>query len=190
MAKAPGPKGERIIKHFDGTNPPEDFSIPSIGIEDIDRSIFHLFNEKLNFEVTHKGSLKKVPVIFAAGERFALTRRKNPIRDKNNTLILPVISIMQRDIDISPGQLGKGTAISYMKQPSYTIKYKLSKRDRKFQNIINKLGLKNQENVASLNNLLTNTGLVDGFASKPGTLATRRSDSGAMGASTNRGDTN
>ena len=84
-------KGKKVIKSFDGNNAPVDFDIPSIGIEDIDRAIFQLFDNKISFEVSHKGTLQKVPVIFASGERFALTRRKNPIRDSENTLILPLI---------------------------------------------------------------------------------------------------
>ena len=100
-------KGDKIIKDFDGSNAPDNFDIPSIGIEDIDRAIFELFDKEISFEVMHQGTLQKVPVVFAAGERFALTRRKNPIRDKNNTIILPVISIMRNDIDFSPDQGGK-----------------------------------------------------------------------------------
>jgi hypothetical protein len=144
--------GDKVIKDFDGTNAPEDFDIPSVGIEDIDRAIFKLFNEKLSFEVTHKGTTQKVPVIFASGERFALTRRKNPIRDKNNTIILPVISIMRKNIDFSPSQANKGTAISFREQESYVVRYRLSSRDRKFQNIINKQGVKSQKNVSSREN--------------------------------------
>ena len=94
-------KGDKIIKKFDGDNPPEDFEFPSIGIEDIDRTVFKLFDKKLNFQTTQKKESKKVPVVFASGERFALTRRKNPIRDKNNALILPLISIIRNDIDFS-----------------------------------------------------------------------------------------
>ena len=142
-------KGDKIIKKFDGDNPPEDFEFPSIGIEDIDRAVFKLFDKKLNFQTTQKKESKKVPVVFASGERFALTRRKNPIRDKNNALILPLISIIRNDIDFSPDQKGKGTAISFRNQPSYTIKNRLSKKDRNYQNVINKLGLTNQKNVSS-----------------------------------------
>ena len=36
----------KIIKEFDGNNSPEDFTIPSIGIEDIDRAVFELFDKK------------------------------------------------------------------------------------------------------------------------------------------------
>ena len=142
-------KGDKIIKKFDGDNPPEDFEFPSIGIEDIDRAVFKLFDKKLNFQTTQKKESKKVPVVFASGESFALTRRKNPIRDKNNALILPLISIIRNDIDFSPDQKGKGTAISFRNQPSYTIKNRLSKKDRNYQNVINKLGLTNQKNVSS-----------------------------------------
>jgi hypothetical protein len=177
--------GDKIIKNFDGANAPDDFNIPSMGIEDIDRAIFKLFDKQLSFEVNHNGTMQKVPVIFAAGERFALTRRKNPIRDRNNALILPVISIMRNNIDFSPSQSGKGTAISFREQTNYIVKYRLSEKDRKYQNIINKLGLKSQDNVASLNNLLENSGLTGGYSSKPGTVASRREDSGGLSYSQN-----
>ena len=174
MPKASKKANTKVIKDFDGSNSPDNFSLPSVGIEDIDRAVFELFNTKLNFEVLNKGKLQKVPVIFAAGERFALTRRKNPIRDSNNVIILPVISIMRNDIDHTPNQSGKQTAIAFREQQNYVVRHRLSERDRKFQNIINKSGLKNQKNVSSLNNLNENTGLTGGFSSNPGTVATRR----------------
>ena len=165
-------KGEKVIKDFDGTNASEDFDIPSVGIEDIDRSVFKLFNEQLSFEVTHKGTTQKVPVVFAAGERFALTRRKNPIRDRNNALILPVISIMRKDIDFSPSQANKGTAIAFREQQSYVVRYRLNERDRRFQNIINKQNIKNQKNVSSQKNFQITSNPKK--QSKLGTVTTRR----------------
>ena len=169
------PKGEKVIKDFDGNNAPENFDIPSIGIEDIDRAVFTLFDKKISFEVKHKGSLQKVPVIFASGERFALTRRKNPIRDRENALILPLISVMRQEIDFSPDQGGKKTAIAFREQENYVIKYRLSNRDRKYQNIINKQGIKNQDNVTSKKHFLSNTP-APGFGTEPGTIATRRNN--------------
>ena len=166
-------KGDKIIKKFDGDNPPEDFEFPSIGIEDIDRTVFKLFDKKLNFQTTQKKESKKVPVVFASGERFALTRRKNPIRDKNNALILPLISIIRNDIDFSPGQKGKGTAISFRNQPSYTVKRRLSKKDRNYQNVINKSGLKNQKNVSSRAGFALND-IVPGNVAVQGEQASRR----------------
>jgi len=166
-------KGDKIIKKFEGDNPPEDFDFPSIGIEDIDRAVFKLFDEKLSFQTTQKKESKKVPVVFASGERFALTRRKNPVRDKNNALILPLISIVRDDIDFSADQKGKGTAISFRNQPSYTVKRRLSKKDRQYQNVINELGLTNQKNVSSRRAFVLND-VVPGNVAKEGEQASRR----------------
>ena len=160
-----------VIKDFDGTNVPEDFDFPSIGIEDIDRAVFNMFDKELKFEVTSKGVTKTVPVIFATGERFALTRRKNPIRDRNNTNILPLISIVRENIDIGSNQGGKKTAIAFRAQPNYIIKKKLATKDRSFQNLLNKQALKNQDNVATNNNFLDSS---NSLVSKEGKVASRR----------------
>jgi len=170
-------KKSKVIKSFEGDNPPKEFEFPSIGIEDIDRAVFDMFDQKLNFQTTQKGESKKVPVVFAAGERFALTRRKNPIRDKNNALILPIISIMRGDVDFSPDQGGKKTAISFREQPSYVIKKRLSEQDRKYQNVINKPGLTNQENVSSRRNFSASD-ISPGNIAAPGSVASRRNGKG------------
>ena len=68
--------------------------------------------------------MKRVPVIFATGERFAVLRRKKPLRDKAGALILPLVSIMRTDINQKPdGGMGPGQG-----GPSI-IKKKLSKDD-------------------------------------------------------------
>ena len=166
-------KGDQIIPQFDGTNTPEDFDFPSIGIEDIDRAVFNLFDKKLNFQTTQKKESRKVPVVFATGERFALTRRKDPIRDRNNAIILPIISIMREGVDFSPDQAGKKTAIAFREQTNYTIKKRLAESDRKYQNIINKPGLRNQKNVPSRRNFLDNS-IFPGNDAVPETVASRR----------------
>lgn len=168
------PKDRIIPKKFDGENVPDDFHFPSCGIEDMDRALFKLFDERLNFSVLVNDEPRKVPVVFATGERFALTRRKHPpIRDKNNALILPIISIYRKSIDFSPNLGGKGTPISTRDQPIYTIKKRLSEKDRNYQNIVNKLRLKNQSNVASRPNFLDSDNFPGNNAS-PGKVATRR----------------
>lgn len=138
----------KISSGYEGLNTEENFSIPKNGIEDVDRAVFELFDKKLAFEVKNRDTTIPVPVVFASGERFALTRRKEALRDDNNALILPIISIVRKNIDLSPGQGGFGTAISYRDQDLYVIKRRLSEEDRDYQNLINKLGLKNQENVS------------------------------------------
>ena len=171
MSNKKNPQKKLIIKKFNGDNVPEDFNFPSIGIEDVDRAMFDLFDKVLNFETSSNGVSNKVPVIFATGERFALTRRKRPVRDRNNTNILPLISIQRQNFDIGPSQGGKGTAISFRAQPNYTIKYRLSKKDRSFQNLINKAGIQNQDNVHDKSHFQnTSTSL----NSVEGTVASRR----------------
>ena len=165
--------GDKIFTKFDGLNPVDDFNFPSIEIEDIDRAVFNLFDKKIAFEVEEKGKSRKVPVVFAAGERFALTRRKQAIRDKNNTLILPLISILRGEIDVSANQHGKGTAIAYGDQPGYYIKRRLHKSDRKYQNLLNKQGIKNQDNIASKGNFSTND-IYPGKQTAEGKNASRR----------------
>lgn len=153
--------------------PTEDFSIPSAGIEDLDRVVFALFDSEINFEVESNSNLVKVPVVFAAGERFALTRRKNPIRDNNDALILPLISITRGSTDFSPNLSNRGSAINVRKMPNYTIKKKLSKKDRNYQNIINYNNIANQDNISTRSNL-TRADISPGNVAKENNIASRR----------------
>ena len=91
-------KDQAIPPKFDGENIPDDFSIPPCGIEDMDKALFNLFNDRIHFTIEVDNKPKKVPVVFATGERFALTKRPLPIRDRNNALILPIVSIRRKNI--------------------------------------------------------------------------------------------
>jgi hypothetical protein len=166
-------KGSDTFTHFDGTNTPKDFDFPSIEIEDIDRAVFQLFDKKIRFEVEQNGKSKKIPVVFSSGERFALTRRKDPIRDRNDAIILPIIAIQRGTIDTSHNQHGKGTAIAYGDQPGYYIKRRLAESDRNYQNIVNKQGLKNQDNVSAKKNFGSSL-IYPGNTNLPNTVASRR----------------
>tara|TARA_R110002020_G_scaffold37124_16_gene112053 strand:+ start:3303 stop:4517 length:1215 start_codon:yes stop_codon:yes gene_type:complete len=152
---------------------PDDFFIPESGIEDTDRAIFDLFDKRLGFQIKVKDQARKVPVVFSTGERFALTRRRQPIRDRNNALILPVIAIHRTSIDNTANQGGYGTAISFRDQQSYVVRKRLSEKDRNYQNIINKLRLKNQKNVSSRANFDAND-TFPGNVAEPGKTASRR----------------
>ena len=152
---------------------PEDFSLPASNIEEIDRALFDLFDETLPLQIKIENQASKVPVVFSTGERFALTRRNSPIRDVNNAIILPIISIYRRSIDLSPGQGGYGTPIAPRDQEVYTVRKRLSKKDRNYQKLINRAGIKNQKNVSSGRNF-SQSDIFPGNVAKPGTLATRR----------------
>jgi len=131
---------------YEGTNVSTDVQVPQSGIVDVDRGVFNLFDKDLVFllkDPEAKGGAKKVPVIFATGERFALLKRKDPIRDKNGTLILPLISIKRTGIELRRSGYGLQADLGDL-----AIKKRISSEDPTYQSLINKLGLKNQKNVA------------------------------------------
>ena len=87
---------------YEGNSIPYDYVIPSCGIEDVDYGVFNLFNEQIPLYYDLNNETKRVPVIFATGERFALLRRKKPITDRTGALILPLISITRSSLDNVP----------------------------------------------------------------------------------------
>jgi hypothetical protein len=124
---------------YEGSAVPTDLTVPSCGLEDVDRALFNLFDKDLPIVYrTKDGSTKKVPVIFATGERFAITRRKEPMRDKNGALILPLITISRSNLEqqaqkmIEMGDIG-----------TIDIQRRLSPEDPIYQRVVNSLALKN-----------------------------------------------
>lgn len=164
----------RINSGFEGANIPTDFTIPIVGIKDVDGAMFDLFDKDNQIYVAtreedgHELTQKKVPVVFATGERFALRERHNPIRDKNGALILPIISV--RRTGLSQAKENMGSAIG-QDTGDFVIKKRLSPKDPQYQNIINKLGLKNQDNLPSDNNFLNS---VSETGNQDGKVASRR----------------
>lgn len=73
-------KAWQIPNGYEGTNIPTDFSIPSCGLEDVDRALFNFFDKKVGFTIEAEGHAAKVPVIFAGGERFAMIKKGSPDR--------------------------------------------------------------------------------------------------------------
>ena len=114
-------------------------NIPSCTIEDVDRSVFDLFEKGLDFTVESNKKPAKVPVIFATGERFAILARKKPLRDSNDVLILPLISIMRTGITNTPG-IGQNLPL--------IVKKKIAPEDSMFQNYVNKQSITNDDNLA------------------------------------------
>jgi len=171
------PETEILKKGYEGFNVPDNFSIPPCGIEDVDRALFNLFDKKLAFEIKVNEQTTKVPVVFAAGERFALTKRLKPIRDKNNALILPLIAIKRTSIGHKNESEVGGTAISFRQPADYVIKKRLSENDRNYQELYNKLSIKNQDNVTARSHFIDKD-IFPGKFTQPGTVASRRNGPG------------
>lgn len=133
--------------------------------------MFNLFDKQVVMYVTTKGQTDKVPVVFASGERFATRLRREPIRDENGQFELPMIAITRKSIDLDKEFMGgRGIGVD---TGDLTIKRRLSTKDRRYQNVLNKLGLQNQDNVASKQNYVDTA---NKQVAEPGKVATRRED--------------
>lgn len=161
---------------YEGANIPTDFHIPALGIKDIDLAMVRLFGKDNRIMIGSRDPdnleryEKPVPVVFASGERFAMRDPKtNPIRDKSGALILPIIAI--RRTGINQAKVNDFGSASGQDTGDFVIKKRLSEKDPLWQNLINKLGLKNQDNVSSQKHYLSQ---VNRTGNKTGTLTTRR----------------
>lgn len=126
------------------------FELPSAGIEDVDVALFKLFDDQIKIAVktSTDGSTenKRVPVIFAASEKWAAAKKNKPLRDKSGTLILPLITVIRTAIkqdveDITGRGINQQTG-------ELTIRRRLDSTDRTHQSLINRMLLKHQSNVA------------------------------------------
>ena len=150
-----------IAAGYEGTDS-GDIYVPPCTIEDVDRAIFNLFERQIPLQYVHRKKTKRIPVIFATGERFAVLRRKRPLKDKNNALILPLVSIMRTGVT---QEVAHGMATS--ETQTITIKKRISKDSETYKRLHN--------NVFKNMNEVVDAGHIDGAAADPGTVATRRS---------------
>lgn len=142
---------------YSNPNTTNDFTIPSCGIEDVDKAVFNLFDKEIPFTVQSVQELQKVNVIFAAGEKWAVIKNKKSIRDRQGRLILPLITIgrtsitQDKTLDITGRGINQQTG-------EMIICRRLASDDRNYQNLINRLYIKNQANVATnTSNKITTT---------------------------------
>jgi hypothetical protein len=177
---------QRVATGREGDNVP-DFTIPTAGIEDVDRAVYDLFNEQIDFQVVQRGkqgnltqpargateSAVRVPVIFATGERFAHVKRLIPFRDKNNTIVLPLISVGRKSLEIGTPSIMPG--ISHKGVSDFVLTRRLAPEDADYQRLINKMRYKNADDIASRSNF-TLQDVAPGNQSEPGTIASRRNE--------------
>jgi len=126
---------------YEGTNTASNFELPSCGIEDVDRAFFELFDRVLPFSYRSQkdSESRRVPVVFASGERWALASKKSPIRDKSGSLILPIISISRSGIEQNSTK-GLGVSENFNEM---VVRRRLADEDPLFQALRNADGLRN-----------------------------------------------
>jgi hypothetical protein len=122
-------------------------SLPPCGIEDVDRAFYDLFNEKLPLfykKSKESGEQSRIPVVFASGERFALVSKREPLRDRNGAIILPIISITRSGLEQeSTKQGGVNDRFNEM-----TIRKRINPEDPIYQNLVNAKNFVNSEHSA------------------------------------------
>jgi hypothetical protein len=147
FGQAPLPSG------YDAKDVPQDFTIPPVGIKDVDTALFYLFDREIPIQVlapdTETGAavMKDVPIVFAGGEKWAMIKKGRAPRDKNGSLVLPLITMGRKNITQTPNEDISGRGIN-QQTGELIIRRRLDRSDRSYQNLINRLLLKNQENVA------------------------------------------
>lgn len=125
-------------------------TIPAVGLEDVDRSFFDLLDKEIGFVVETNKGIQKVPVVFMDDENWAAAKRRRGIRDRNGSLILPIISGLRTTISQTPAADITGRGIN-QQTGEIVIKRRLSSSDlgdRGYQSLINRLGIRHQTNLA------------------------------------------
>ena len=136
-------RGEHSKTGYEEHDIPEGFVLPSCGVEDVDKAIFRLFNEELPMTIELEGETKRIPVIFATGERAFILRRKQPLRDRQGALILPLISILRNGMDQNPQiqpAIGPGDGQIVIKR-SISDKNDIYRKQENIEGIQNQKGL-------------------------------------------------
>lgn len=80
----------------------QEIELYSSTIEDIDQSVLKFVNERLNISVDSNEGFKKVPVLWVTAERSFQIKHNKDLRDKEETLILPLITIDRKSIEKNP----------------------------------------------------------------------------------------
>ncbi len=80
----------------------QEIELYSSTIEDIDQSVLKFVNERLDISVDSNDGFKKVPVLWVTAERSFQIKHNKDLRDKEETLILPLITIDRKSIEKNP----------------------------------------------------------------------------------------
>jgi len=67
-------------------------------LETIDYAVHDYMNERMNLAVTSNSGFKKIPIIWASAERSFQIKGNKDLRDKEETLILPLMTIERKSV--------------------------------------------------------------------------------------------
>lgn len=70
----------------------------TIGLQDLDEAVFYYFQEVIKPFVYQNGERREVPVIYGSPERWKSYQKDNYYRDKNGSIMLPIIVLKRNTI--------------------------------------------------------------------------------------------
>tara|TARA_R110000751_G_scaffold64709_2_gene132817 strand:+ start:975 stop:1928 length:954 start_codon:yes stop_codon:yes gene_type:complete len=110
-------------------------------LETIDRAMIRFVDEDLNLFASTNEGFKKVPVLWVTAERSYQIKHNKDLRDKEETLILPLITVNRESVTKDPGYKGTVFANLYPvndpKGGTITIARQINqKKTAEFQNAV------------------------------------------------------
>ena len=84
----------------------QEIEFPSSSLETIDGAMMRFVDEDLNLSTTTNTGFKKVPVLWVTAERAYQIKHNKDLRDNEETLILPLISINRSSVTKEPNFKG------------------------------------------------------------------------------------
>ena len=72
-----------------------------IALKDLDTSISGHINKVMNLRVRENGEMVKVPLMYANQERWANVRKSGVMRDKNGSLVLPLMMFRRTTVEFN-----------------------------------------------------------------------------------------
>jgi len=125
-------------------------------LETIDGAMLRFIDEELNLSVTTNNGFKKVPVLWVTAERAYQIKHSKDLRDDEETLILPLITINRASVNKDPNKRGTVFANLYpepdAKGGTITIARRINqKKTAEFQNAYAKRKFGIDRNVSSKN---------------------------------------
>ena len=75
-------------------------------LETIDAAMLRFIDEELNLSVTTNEGFKKVPVLWVTSERAYQIKHNKDLRDKEEMLVLPLITVNRASINKNPNKKG------------------------------------------------------------------------------------
>lgn len=107
----------------------------TVGIEDIDNTVFYYFQNVIRPFVIQNGNRIEVPVIYGSPERWKSVQKDGYYRDKLNKVMLPLIMIKRNDITKNRSIANKLDANS----PNLYVSFKKQYSPKNFYNNFNVL---------------------------------------------------